>query len=280
MNKISSDAVFRFGVLGEHLPHTLSPEIHTALFQEQHIPAEYTVYELTADQATQLPQFMETENLTGLNVTIPYKETVFPLMDETETAAQEIGAINTILRKDGKLFGYNTDYIGVLSMFQKAGVPLKGRSIVILGSGGATRALIYGFHQAGAASVTVAARNREALSRLSERFPYLKTCGLENVPSGDILINATPVGMYPNTGKSVVNASVIRRFHTAADIVYNPLITEFLSLASDEGLKTVTGLMMLVDQAIGAQEIWFGKKLDYQIGEPIHQKLAERFLRK
>ncbi len=280
MNKIFSDKILRFGVLGESLPHTLSPEIHTALFKEQTISAEYSVYEQTADQVAQLPQFMEKEHLTGLNVTIPYKETVFPLMDEIDPAAQEIGAINTILRKDGKLFGYNTDYIGVLSMFQKAGVSLKDQSIVILGSGGATRALIYGFHKAGAASVTVAARNQEALSRLAERFPYLKTCSLEAVPSGDILVNATPVGMYPHIGKSVVDASVIKDFHTAADIVYNPLITEFLSIASAEGLKTVTGLMMLVDQAIGAQEIWFGQKLDYQMGEPIHQKLAERFLRK
>ena len=137
--------------------------------------------------------------------------------------------------------------------------------------------MIYGFHKANASQITVAARNEVEKVRLTERFPYLNTCTLDAIPDGDILVNTTPVGMYPNTGKSVVDASVIRRFQIAADIVYNPLMTEFLKIAQTEGLQIVTGLMMLVDQAIGAEEIWFEKKLDFQMGNSIHDELAKRF---
>ena len=277
MIPISATCPLRFGVLGEKLPHTLSPQIHRELFHLQGVEAEYSVYELSGKQVDKLPTFMEAEGLRGLNVTIPYKETVYPLMTRVEDAAQEIGAINTILRKDRELWGYNTDYIGVLSMFKKANVDLQSKEIMILGSGGASRALIYACHLAGASKITVAARNEKARSVLELRFPYLQTCSLEHIPSGDILVNTTPLGMYPKTGESVVNASVIRRFHTAADIVYNPLITEFLSIASHEGLQTVTGLMMLVDQAISAQELWLDKKLDYSMGNQLHDGLAEKF---
>lgn len=223
---------------------------------------------------------MEEQNLLGLNVTIPYKEVVFPMMDVLDESAARIGAINTIYRKDGKLYGYNTDYIGVLSMFQKANVPLEGTSIVILGSGGAAKALIYGFHIANAARITIAARNEKEKERLLNMFPYIKICGLGEIPNGDIIVNTTPVGMYPNTGKSVVDASVIQRFQVAADIVYNPLMTEFLQIAKTEGLQVVTGLMMLVDQAIGAEEIWLEKKLDFNMGNNLHDELAKRFIGK
>lgn len=268
----------KLGVLGEKLPHTLSPEIHKNLLLQQKIDGEYKVYEMNREEVQTLPVFMEEHNLLGLNVTIPYKEVVFPMMDHLDASAEQIGAINTIHRKDGKLYGYNTDYIGVLSMFQKAGIDLKDKSIVILGSGGAAKGLIYGFHTAKASQIIVAARNETEKVRLVERFPYLKTCALDDIPDGDIIINTTPVGMYPNTGKSVVDASVIRRFQIAADIVYNPLMTEFLKIAQTHGLQIVTGLMMLVDQAIGAEKIWLHKEMDFSMGNKIHDILAKRFI--
>ena len=162
-------------------------------------------------------------------------------------------------------------------MFHKASVTLSGRSVVILGSGGAAKALIYAFHLAKAAQITVAARNQKELEHLRQMFPYIRTCSFTEIPAGDLIVNTTPLGMYPNTGKSVVDATVIRRFRIASDIVYNPLITEFLHIAKQEGLQIVTGLMMLVDQAIASEEIWLSRKLDYQMGNRIHDELAARF---
>jgi shikimate dehydrogenase len=269
--------ILHFGVIGEKLGHSLSPEIHADLLQQQGIAGTYEKYEMNREEVNQIFDFMKERQITGLNVTIPYKEALFQMVDVLDDHAEQIGAVNTVYLKDGISYGYNTDYIGVTSMLSKAGVDLNGKHIVILGSGGACRALIYGFHLKGAASVTIAARNTAAKQTLKEAFPYIRTCTLQDIPSGDLIINTTPVGMYPNTGKSVVGADVLRRFSVAADIVYNPLNTEFLRIARSEGLQTVTGLMMLVDQAIASEEIWLEKKLDYQIGSRIHDVLAARF---
>lgn len=269
--------ILHFGVLGEKLGHSLSPEIHEDLLKQQNISGTYEKYEMDENEVLQILEVMKKDNILGMNVTMPYKETVYGLMDVLDPHAEKVGAVNTILKKDGTFYGYNTDYIGVVSMFHKANVSLEGKNIVILGSGGAAKALIYGFHMDGAASITVAARNEDANLHLEELFPYIQTCSLSEIPSGDILINTTPVGMYPHMGASPVDVSVIRRFKVAADIVYNPLVTEFLKIAQDEGLQIVTGLMMLVDQAIGSEEIWLDKKLDYSMGNNIHDELAKQF---
>ncbi|WP_334159979.1 shikimate dehydrogenase [Muricomes intestini] len=274
---MKAENVLHFGLLGEKLGHSLSPEIHKDLLRQQGIVGTYEKYEMNNREVLQILKVMEEENILGMNVTIPYKETVCRLVDVLDSHAEEIGAVNTILLKDGISYGYNTDYIGMMSMFSKAGIVLENQDIVILGSGGAAKALIYGFHIAGAAQVTVAARNKEAREQLQKHFSYIHTCSLTEIPPGDIIINTIPVGMYPNVGKSPADGRIIRKFRVAADIVYNPLITEFLKIAGEEGLQTVTGLMMLVDQAIGSEEIWLNKKLDYNMGNHIHDEMVKSF---
>ena len=276
MNTETTDTI-HLGVLGKTLGHSLSPEIHEDLLKQQNIRGSYQKYEMDEQEVRQILDVMKKEHVIGMNVTIPYKEVVYRLVDKLDEHAEAIGAVNTILIEDGVSYGYNTDYIGIISMFHKAGVNLAGKDIVILGSGGAAKALIYGFHLEGAASITVAARNEKAITCLKELFPYIHTCTLTDISTGDILVNTTPVGMYPHTGESPVGPSIIRQFKIAADIVYNPLITEFLKIAREEGLKIVTGLMMLVDQAIASEEIWLHKKLDYNIGNKIHDELAKQF---
>lgn len=276
MNTETTDTI-HLGVLGKTLGHSLSPEIHEDLLKQQNIRGSYQKYEMDEQEVRQILDVMKKEHVIGMNVTIPYKEVVYRLVDKLDEHAEAIGAVNTILIEDGVSYGYNTDYIGIISMFHKAGVSLAGKDIVILGSGGAAKALIYGFHLEGAASITVAARNEKAITCLKELFPYIHTCTLTDISTGDILVNTTPVGMYPHTGESPVGPSIIRQFKIAADIVYNPLITEFLKIAREEGLKIVTGLMMLVDQAIASEEIWLHKKLDYNMGNKIHDELAKQF---
>ncbi len=274
---VNKNTNYRLGILGEKLSHSLSPEIHQDLMGQLNIQGTYQKFEMTADEVPLLKPFMEKENIVGMNVTIPYKETVCRLVDILEPAAAKIGAVNTIFLKSGVLYGYNTDFLGVVSMFRKANIALLGKKIVILGSGGASRALIYGFHKEQAAQITVAARNQTASSVLKKQFPYIAICTLDKIPDGDIIINTTPIGMYPNAGKSPVSKEIVKKFKIASDIVYNPLMTEFLLTAQEQGLQIVTGLMMLVDQAIGAEEIWFRRKLDYTMGNNIHDELSRKF---
>lgn len=273
----NNNNIIHLGVLGKTLGHSLSPQIHTYLLRQQNISGTYSKYEMDENEVLHVLDVMRQDNILGMNVTIPYKELLYKMVDELEPSAQKIGAVNTILMKQGRSYGYNTDYIGAMSMFHKAGVSLKGKSVVILGSGGAAKALIYGFYLEGAAKITAAGRNEEALLCLKKAFSFLDTCSMTQIPPGDLLVNTTPVGMFPHTEESPVEASTLRKFKTASDIVYNPLMTKFLKTARQEGLETVTGLMMLVDQAIGSQEIWLHKKLDYGWGNKIHDELGLLF---
>ena len=277
MVKTSTQPTTKLGILGKSLVHSLSPEIHTYLLKKLNIPGNYQKYEITKEEVPGVIPMMIRENILGMNVTIPYKETLFHLVDEIDEHAQAIGAINTIKIKDGISYGYNTDYIGGVSMFKNHNLSLKDKNIVILGSGGATKALIYGFHLEGAKKITVTARNQKACLELKQQFPYIDIADLKELSSshpknslkGDILVNTTPVGMFPNVDESPVSVEVLKGFSIACDIVYNPLMTKFLTLAKGQNLQVVTGLTMLIDQAIAAEEIWLERKIDYRLSAEI-----------
>lgn len=264
-------------VIGETLKHSLSPEIHKYMYRQLGIKGTYEKIELRPEEVKHVVELMKEKNLTGLNVTMPYKEAVMAYMDELGEDAKAIGAVNTIHLKDGKAYGYNSDHIGIRYMFELQNVSIQGKNVVILGNGGAACAVIYAMKNGGAARITVVARTIEKAEKLKERFPYIECLTYEEELSGDIIINTTPVGMYPNEGESIIVCEVIRNFKVAADIVYNPLMTEFLNIAKEEGLKIVTGLSMLVGQAIRSEEIWFGQKIDYRLGDAIQEELCGLF---
>ena len=269
----------KLGLVGKSLSHSLSPTVHSYLFEKLGISGTYEKYEVSENEVSGIIPMMMKENILGLNVTIPYKETLFHLVDECDDHAKNIGAINTIKVKDGVSYGYNTDYLGVIQMFRSANVPLQGKDIVILGSGGSTKALIYAFHLEDADTITVAARNPESSQALKQQFPYIETRNLRELidkpHKGDILINTTPVGMFPNVDESPVPENTLTNFKVAGDIVYNPLMTKFLTLAEKHNLKAVTGLSMLINQAIAAEEIWLSRNIDYEIGEEIENSLKQ-----
>lgn len=267
----------KLGLIGKKLGHSLSPEIHEYLMEKQGIEGSYELIEVSEEQTSKILEMMKEEGFRGLNVTIPYKETLLPMVDVLSEDVKNIGALNTIVQVGGKTYAYNTDHIGVRYMFERAEVELKDTEITLLGAGGAAKAAVYAFYEAGAESVTVAVRNPEKAEELKKYFPKLRICTMGEITGGDILFNTTPVGMYPNVGKSVVDADIIRKFRVAADMVYNPLTTEFLKIAGDEGLKTVTGLAMLTGQAVRSEEIWFGKPVEQTFGEEILKILEERF---
>ena len=234
----------RCGLIGEKLGHSFSPAIHGKLADY-----EYKLYELSPGQ---LGPFLEKKEFDGLNVTIPYKKTVIPYCDELTEAAKSIGSVNTIVKRaDGTLLGHNTDYDGIMWLLKNAGAQVQGKKAVVLGTGGASLTVQAALRNLGAAQVVVISRsgedNYENIARHSD---------------AKILINATPVGMYPKTGVSPVDLDVFTALEGVFDVVYNPAKTQLLLEAEKRGIPCANGLGMLVAQAKAACERFTGQPID------------------
>ena len=234
----------RCGLIGEKLGHSFSPAIHGKLADY-----EYKLYELSPEQ---VGPFLEKKEYDGLNVTIPYKKTVIPYCDELTEAAKSIGSVNTIVKRpDGTLLGHNTDYDGFMWLLKNAGADVKGKKALVLGTGGASVTVQAALRDLGAASVVVVSRsgedNYENIARHSD---------------AKILVNATPVGMYPKTGVSPVDLDVFTALEGVFDVVYNPAKTQLLLEAEKRGIPCANGLGMLVAQAKAACERFTGQPID------------------
>ena len=233
----------RCGLIGEKLGHSFSPAIHGKLADY-----EYKLYELSPER---VGPFLEKKEYDGLNVTIPYKKTVIPYCDELTEAAKSIGSVNTIVKRpDGTLLGHNTDYDGFMWLLKNAGADVKGKKAVVLGTGGASVTVQAALRNMGAAQVVVVSRsgedNYENISRHSD---------------AKILVNATPVGMYPKTGVSPVDLDSFTALECVFDVVYNPAKTQLLLEAEKRGIPCANGLGMLVAQAKAACERFTGQPI-------------------
>ncbi len=234
----------RCGLIGEKLGHSFSPAIHGKLADY-----EYKLYELSPEQ---VGPFLEKKEYDGLNVTIPYKKTVIPYCDELSEAAKSIGSVNTIVKRpDGTLLGHNTDYDGFMWLLKNAGADVKEKKAVVLGTGGASVTVQAALRDLGAAQVVVISRsgedNYENIARHSD---------------AKILVNATPVGMYPKTGVSPVDLDSFTALEGVFDVVYNPARTQLLLEAEKRGIPCANGLGMLVAQAKAACERFTGEPID------------------
>ena len=259
----------KFGLLGEKLGHSLSPKIHNLLFRELNIDANYSLLEVEREK---LPFFLAQakEDLYGMNVTIPYKTAVIPYLNSLTKEAASIGAVNTISFQNGVTKGYNTDYYGFGFLLNYNGIEVKNKKIAVLGAGGAARAVLQYLSDNGAGNILVVSRNpeqAEADLREMQLTVPLQFCDYAAFASqsGDVLINCTPVGMFPNIEASPVSREVVAKFVAAIDLIYNPVETVFLRYAREEGKKAANGLLMLVAQAAAAEEIWLQCKIEDKI---------------
>lgn len=244
-----------YGLLGEKLGHSFSPQIHRALagydYQLLPTPPE-AVEDLFARRAFQ-----------GLNVTIPYKQTVMPLCDEIDPRAAAIGAVNTVVNRGGRLTGYNTDIDGFLYLARRAEVDMAGKKVVILGGGGTSRT-------ARAAAVELGARETVTISRRgADNYQ-----NLSRHADAQVLINTTPVGMYPRCGQAAVSLDSFPALEGVLDVVYNPLRTALILAAEERGLPCSGGLPMLVAQAWRAAELFTGAPIPEGRVEEVLQELA------
>jgi shikimate dehydrogenase len=255
----------KMGLLGEKLPYTRSPEIHSKILKGIGREGEYGVYEKTPEQLADFFDALRSGGFLGMNVTIPHKTRVMAYLDEIAPEAKRIGAVNTIHTQGGRLMGYNTDYFGFGYMLKKAGIEIKGREACVLGAGGAARAVAVYLQDHGA-SVTIISRDAAAV----KGFEGCHIAGYDRV-QGDLLVNTTPVGMSPNIDASPISKDHLQGFEAVADIVYNPKETLLLQYARELGIRRAGGLDMLVAQAVKAQEIWQGM----EIPEALIDQIAE-----
>ena len=260
-----SAKTLRFAVLGESLGHTWSPQIHNSLFAVIGLDAVYLPVTVPKDKLASAVDVLRS-CFTGFNVTIPYKERIMPLLDEIDNAARVCGAVNTVECRNGRLIGHITDGLGMLRAIEEGGVNTHGVDALILGGGGAARVAAYEFLQRGG-SVTLAVRSAEKGEKLAgeladtqkDGMSRIRVCPLDAVPGAyDILINCTPVGMYPKIVDCPVSDDVISRSGAVFDAVYNPRRTQLMQRAQQQGITTIEGLGMLYYQAVEAEKFWLG----------------------
>ena len=246
-----------YGVIGNPVHHSLSPLMQNAAFEERHMDAVYVPFLVRdlRDFLGAIPEF----GVLGFSVTIPHKQAILKHLDDCDPLAAAIGAVNTVVVRDGgKLFGYNTDYVGVLRALESR-VALAGSSVLILGAGGAARAVAFALARAGAA-VCICARRPAKAKELA------RVVGGEAIARSrlrgeffDAIVNATPVGMYPNANESPLEASELN-CRLVFDLIYRPRRTKLLQIAERRGIETVSGVEMFVAQGMAQWEIWTGER--------------------
>ena len=245
------------GLLGRKLGHSYSPQIHALM-------GAYS-YELFEREPEEIGDFVRNGDYTGINVTIPYKKDVIPYLDELSPMAKRMGAVNTIVRReDGSLYGHNTDYFGFSSMVQRSGITVCGKKVLVLGSGGASNTAVKVLQDMGA-NVIIVSRSGE--NNYNNLFLHR---------DASVIVNTTPVGMYPNTGVAALDLKEFPHLEGVLDMIYNPARTQLILDAENLQLPHENGLWMLVAQAKEAAE-YFGKKaLDDSIIATVHKKLTAK----
>jgi shikimate dehydrogenase len=257
-----------FGVIGDPVRHSRSPVMHNRAFAETGFNGVYAAFHVTPERLGEAIAGMRALGFGGLNVTIPHKVAVMDLLDDLDESARAAGAVNTIVHREGRLIGYNTDGIGyVRSLKEEAEPDLAGKTVVVLGSGGAARGIVWALLREKPARVVLANRTAEKAARLAERFKDAPA-PVEAVPwealrrvcaEADIVVNTTSVGMAPRTEETPVDPAWLRPGAVASDIVYNPLKTAFLAGAEARGCRIHGGLGMFVYQGACAFETWTGR---------------------
>ena len=237
----------RYGLIGEKLGHSFSKIIHEQL-------ADYT-YDLIPLTREELDIFMQEKQFAALNVTIPYKETVIPYLDKIDAHAEKIGAVNTIVNRNGKLKGYNTDFYGFRYMLLHNDIDVKGKKALVLGKGGASKAVIAVLEEMGAKEIlTVYYKENPETITYEECY--------KNHSDAEIIVNTTPVGMYPKADDCPIDLDKFPSLKGVADVVYNPLRTQLIIEAEKRNIPSAGGLEMLVAQAKYAVEIFLDTKIE------------------
>ncbi|MBB2182380.1 shikimate dehydrogenase [Lachnospiraceae bacterium MD1] len=250
----------RYGLIGEKLGHSYSKIIHEKLMNIS--------YELIPLSREEFHPFMSEKSFDAINVTIPYKQDVIPYLDELSPLANEIGAVNTIVNQSGKLTGYNTDFYGFEYMLLHNHIEIQGKKCMILGNGGTSKTVRAALKHLGASEIYVVSR-KSSPNTISYEDCY------EKHNDAEVIVNTTPLGMYPNVDDSPIDLSPFQKCEAAVDVIFNPLKTKFTLQAEALGIKSVNGLEMLVAQAKQAEEFFHNIHIEDARIDEIYLELYE-----
>lgn len=262
------------GVIGHPIEHSMSPPMHNNAYKQLNMDYVYVAFHVLPEDIGELIKSSKVLGIRGLNVTIPHKTTVIPYLDEIDETAEKIGAVNTIQFKDGIAKGYNTDGIGAIKSIQQY-TALKGKDVLIVGAGGASKAIAFTLINEKIKSLTIANRSKENAQKLIDNIKKQTTfekIGYQPINEADeiigdvdIIINTTPIGMYPkHEVEPPIKTDKITDKHIVMDIIYNPLETELLKQSRLNGATTINGTSMLINQGLVSFEIFTGRKASYE----------------
>ncbi len=247
------------GIIGKPVDHSMSPAIHNAAFEK--LGLNYAYLAFNVDDVEGALRGMRSLNIRGFSVTMPHKLDVINYLDEIDPVAWQIGAVNTVVNNDGRLKGYNTDWIGFVRSLE-AHIAIQDKHVVILGAGGAAKAVAFGIKQQGGVMTIL---NRVEEIEMAESLAAEVGCSwgelsqLESVIRADIVINATSIGMPPLDDHTIIETQHLRPEHIVYDVVYNPIETRFLREAKERGCQVIPGYEMLLLQGVAQFELWTGE---------------------
>lgn len=266
------------GLIGNPVKHSISPLLHNTLNRELNVDAVYVPFNVEGNQLADAVRGLKALNVSGFNVTIPYKKEVIKHLDEVSQEALFMGAVNTVKNIDGRFYGYNTDAEGFMRSFREEnGCSVKDKAVAVIGAGGTARAICIKLALEGAKKIYILNRNLPRAAQLADIIesnirkcaePLLHDADNEGrvIPGVDVIINTTPAGMYPETGiMPIKNESNLKEGQIIYDVIYNPSKTLLLKKAEERGCKAVNGIGMLFYQGILAYEIWTGIKLEQDL---------------
>lgn len=272
------------GIIGYPIEHSLSPVMQNAAINHAKIDYTYVAMPVRPKELKTAFQGLKSLGFQGFNVTIPHKVNIMPLLDQIDEDAKRIGAVNTVVLKDGISIGYNTDCVGFIKSLKNNDVEIKGKNAVLLGAGGAARAVIWGLIKEGVASISIGVRNPDKVEGLIADFSDVFQINLfkwselqfeRSLEICDILINCTPLGMYPNINDMPpVQWCLFKNNIVVCDLIYTPQLTQFLAKAKSFGHKFINGEGMLVEQGAAAFQLW----INIYPSSNIMQKALEKAL--
>lgn len=268
-----------FGLIGSPVSHSLSPKMHSFLAESLGIDVAYLAFDVKKEDLGSFLCGFKSADALGFNVTVPYKIDIIKYLDEVKNDAKNMNSVNTIVNRNGKWYGYNTDGEGFCRYLHIKGCEIKDKNILVIGAGGASLGVCYKLAEYGANSITVTSRTKEKVNNILKMVKkYSNTKVYDDVDKTreyDIIINATPLGMHPNEDKNPCTfMDIISEKTVCADLVYNPAKTLFLKEAEKKGAKIINGLGMLIMQGILAFELFNDVALDHQ---KYYNELSELF---
>lgn len=263
-----------YGLIGKTLSYSFSPTIHNRILKELQLDGQYGLYETEPDGLASLMLKLKHLKVKGTNVTIPYKISVMQYLDSVSNKATVIGSVNTIVFDGDKIHGHNTDYDGFKMAMDHAGIPMKNKTAVVLGTGGAAKSTIKCLMDFGAKEIIVVSRQPSSAKHVTENLKVITYEALTHT-SKDIIINCTPCGMDPNIHDSPLTIQQLDGAEAVMDLIYNPIETLLLKRAKSIGIKTVDGMFMLVGQAVKSQEIWNKKTIPMDMVDRIYQEIIQ-----